>query len=114
MSAIRSSSPDKAALRLSAAAHGLAPPSHRTPAPGFSALNTSAPTRRLRLPAALAADSPASSDYATCVDSPLTCVTTATPLQPDPDAWSSAQLSPLEGMLSFDNPSFDHDSELNV
>ena len=63
--------------------------------------------------AALASHSPdALSGYATCVDSPLTCV--GTPLKSDAGTWLTGELSPLDGMLSFDNPSFDLSNGLDA
>ena len=60
-----------------------------------------------------AADSPALSTYASCIATPLGRA--GTPLDSDAGSWLTAgPASPLEAMLSFDNPSFEQEFRLDA
>ena len=110
LSAVQGWSPVKTGQRLSAVAASAC---SLAPAAGVSLSSPVAADVNIDLSAALSGHSPeALSEYATCLGSPMTCV--GTPLQSDAGTWLVGELSPLEGMLSFDNPSFDQDSGLDA
>jgi len=108
-----SQSPVKAGQQLSAIADRSTGALSIAPAANVPMGSPLAPGAGVGLTAVLASHSPdALSEYATCLGSPLTCV--GTPLQSDAGTWLTGELSPLEGMLSFDNPSFDLRSGLDA
>ncbi len=113
LSAVRGWSPDKAGHRLSSVAANTSLAPCLVPAAGVSLSSAVAADVNVGMSVAFSGHSPdAISEYATCLGSPLTCV--GTPLQSDAGTWLTDELSPLEGMLSFDNPSFDQDSGLDA